>query len=403
MHFVAFTVVAAVSTSIPYSAHAGPSCSGGTSCSDCCLAYIDSTSGDTGIYAQSYNGLGINSQDTGGGVGVNGYSTSGIGVLGMANESGVSVPAGEFGVYGESPSYGVYGSSANIGVAGSGTTYGVSGGSVNGYGVYGSSTYSDGVHGDVSNGNSAVAGINHNTGAGVWAENTYTGYGLYASGVSGDAIYATASSANGVYGTSSDGGASGGYFQNTGSGGNDVGVAGYSVNNYGGWFSTSNGTYAAYFNKDININGTGYGPSDRRYKKNIAPVSDAIDQLLKLQGVSFEWIEPEKHNDATGTQIGFIAQDVEKVFPRWVKTDADGFKTLSVAQIEGLEVEAIRTLKMQNDVLVSQVRELQSGRRAIVSGIDLNGVGFGIGGVAIAVAVVVTARRRREESTRTIS
>ena len=180
---------------------------------------------------------------------------------------------------------------------------------------------------------------------------------------------------------------------NTGTG---SGVYGESSSSYGGYFTTSTGTYAAYFNKDININGTGYGPSDRRFKKNIAPVSSALDQLLKLQGVNFEWIEPEKHNDATGTQIGFIAQDVEKVFPRWVKTDADGFKNLSVAQIEALEVEAIRTLKMQNDLLSERVKELESGRRPLVSGIDLNGVGFAIGGLAIAGAMV-TSRRKRDD------
>jgi hypothetical protein len=169
-----------------------------------------------------------------------------------------------------------------------------------------------------------------------------------------------------------------------------------STNNYGGYFLTTNGTYSAYFNKDIYVNGASLGPSDRRFKKNIAAVSGALDQLLKLQGVNFEWIEPEKHDNATGKQVGFIAQDVEKVFPTWVKTDADGFKALTVAQIEGLEVESIRTLKLQNDLLAERVKELESGRRPLVSGIDFNGVGFGVGGVAVAGAILVSRRRREE-------
>ena len=112
--------------------------------------------------------------------------------------------------------------------------------------------------------------------------------------------------------------------------------------------------------------------------------------------MNFEWIEPEKHDNATGKQVGFIAQDVEKVFPTWVKTDADGFKALTVAQIEGLEVESIRTLKLQNDLLAERVKELESGRRPLVSGIDFNGVGFGVGGVAVAGAILVSRRRREE-------
>ncbi len=80
-----------------------------------------------------------------------------------------------------------------------------------------------------------------------------------------------------------------------------------------------------------------------------------------------------------------------------MKTDGEGYKALSVAEIEGLEVEANRTLKAQNDLLAERVKELESGRRPTVSGIDLNGVGFGVGGLAIAGAIFILANRRREE------
>ncbi|MFY9643351.1 MAG: tail fiber domain-containing protein, partial [Rhodomicrobium sp.] len=100
------------------------------------------------------------------------------------------------------------------------------------------------------------------------------------------------------------------------------------------------------------------------------PITRGLDDLLRLRGVTYEWIDPETHANQTGTQRGFIAQDVEKVFPGWVNTDKDGFKTLSVSQIEALEVESIRTLKMQNDMLAERVRDLESGVRPRVSGID---------------------------------
>jgi hypothetical protein len=221
------------------------------------------------------------------------------------------------------------------------------------------------------------------------SHNTGSGYGVYGDSVSG----------TGIYGSSVGGVGYAGVFGN-GDATNATGVAGECTGtSCSGVYGSCSGTncYAAYFANDIYVNGTVYPPSDRRFKKNVAPVLDAIDQLLKLQGVNFEWIEPEKHNDSAGTQIGFIAQDVEKVFPSWVKTDAEGFKALSISQIEGLEVESIRMLKLQNDLLAQRVKELESGHRPLVSGLDLNGVGFGVGGLAIGFGLVVVARRKRPD------
>jgi len=152
----------------------------------------------------------------------------------------------------------------------------------------------------------------------------------------------------------------------------------------------------------VSTTGT-YGSSDIRLKKNVAPIAGGLDELLKLRGVTYEWTNPEEHANQTGIQRGFIAQEVEKVFPGWVGQDPKGFKTLSVQQIEALEVESIRTLKLQNDLLAERIKELESGRRPLVSGIDLNGVGFGIGGLAIAGAIVFVARRKREEQPRMIA
>jgi hypothetical protein len=59
--------------------------------------------------------------------------------------------------------------------------------------------------------------------------------------------------------------------------------------------------------------------SDARVKKNIRPMADGLDKLTKLRGVTFEWVNPEDHANQTGTQAGFVAQEVEKVFPNWVQ------------------------------------------------------------------------------------
>jgi len=160
--------------------------------------------------------------------------------------------------------------------------------------------------------------------------------------------------------------------------------------------STGGSGYAGYFVNNVYINGSVYPPSDARLKKDITPLSGPIEQLLKLKGVTFEWREPEKHNDATGKQIGFIAQDVEKVFPGWVRTDKDGYKALSVSQIEALEVESIRALKAENDDLRARVEALEANRRPLISGLTAEGTLFGIGFVTMAGAFVVSRRKRSE-------
>ncbi len=54
--------------------------------------------------------------------------------------------------------------------------------------------------------------------------------------------------------------------------------------------------------------------SDERLKKDITPLSHSLQSILALNPVSFTWKDSGK-----GT-YGFIAQDVEKIFPELVET-----------------------------------------------------------------------------------
>jgi len=102
--------------------------------------------------------------------------------------------------------------------------------------------------------------------------------------------------------------------------------------------------------------GGGWGVlSDQRLKKNIGGLQGALDKLLDLRGVSFEWNEPEKHLNQTGNQIGLVAQEVEKVFPEWIGTDPEGFKFVDVHGFEALVIEALRELKDECSALRKQL------------------------------------------------
>jgi hypothetical protein len=118
----------------------------------------------------------------------------------------------------------------------------------------------------------------------------------------------------------------------------------------------------------LEMNGDAFKPgggawstlSDGRLKENVNSLSGALDKLLRLRGVSFEWKDPAKHGNLLGTQMGMVAQEVEEVFPEWVGNDLDGTKTLSVRGFEALTVEAFRDLRGEIKTLRDTVAELQA-------------------------------------------
>jgi|GEM_PF-2042140 len=97
--------------------------------------------------------------------------------------------------------------------------------------------------------------------------------------------------------------------------------------------------------------------SDKRLKKNINPLANTLDNLLMLQGVTYQWIDPETQGGMDGTYPGFIAQNVEEVFPDWVSEDSDGYKQVTTIGFDALTVEAIRELREEKD---AEIRELRN-------------------------------------------
>jgi len=65
--------------------------------------------------------------------------------------------------------------------------------------------------------------------------------------------------------------------------------------------------------------------------------------------VTFEYKDPKSVHELPGTQIGMIAQEVEKVFPDWVDTAPNGMKRVSVHGFEALTVEALRDLRKEKE------------------------------------------------------
>ncbi len=119
--------------------------------------------------------------------------------------------------------------------------------------------------------------------------------------------------------------------------------------------------------KLLHVNGMaikpGGGPwgnsSDKKLKKNIKLLKNALSKLTKLRGVSFEWKNPLEHGNQIGVQIGMIAQEVEPIFPNWISETDDGVKIMSITGFEALTVEAIKELKSDNERLNKRITILE--------------------------------------------
>lgn len=80
--------------------------------------------------------------------------------------------------------------------------------------------------------------------------------------------------------------------------------------------------------------------SDRRLKHEIKPLKGSLKKITQLQGVNYKF----KKDNENKTQLGFIAQDVEPVFPEVVRTDEKGFKSMVYANLVAPLVEAVKEL-----------------------------------------------------------
>ena len=87
--------------------------------------------------------------------------------------------------------------------------------------------------------------------------------------------------------------------------------------------------------------------SDINKKKNIRPITNALDITEQLSGVRFNW----KENNLPS--LGLIAQEVEKVLPEVVNTDSEDMKSINYSSLVSLLVEAIKELNQKVENLTN--------------------------------------------------
>jgi len=120
------------------------------------------------------------------------------------------------------------------------------------------------------------------------------------------------------------------------------------------------GKYRLYVAGNAYSTGTWSG-SDIRWKKDIKPLTNSLEKISRLNGVSYNWKTNEfpEMNFSEKEQIGLISQDVEKVIPELVSTSSDGYKSISYEKISAILIEAVKELKEQNKLLQKKVDNLE--------------------------------------------
>ncbi|MCB0402191.1 MAG: tail fiber domain-containing protein [Flavobacteriales bacterium] len=102
--------------------------------------------------------------------------------------------------------------------------------------------------------------------------------------------------------------------------------------------------------------------SDRRFKENIQAITNPIQLVQSLNGVTYNW-------KSSGLKdIGFIAQDVEEVLPIIVHTNEEtGYKSMDYARMTPILIEAVKEqqkiieeLQKKQAALEQQLNELKN-------------------------------------------
>lgn len=133
---------------------------------------------------------------------------------------------------------------------------------------------------------------------------------------------------------------------------------GFAITNLAGGGTTASANTVVH---NFNINGdyfakgnvTAYSTvtqlSDKRYKKDIATIQNALEVINNLRGVSYKRVEDDT------THYGVIAQEVKEVIPEAVINNNE-FMSVSYSDIIGVLIEAVKELSKKVEKLESKKR-----------------------------------------------
>jgi hypothetical protein len=128
-------------------------------------------------------------------------------------------------------------------------------------------------------------------------------------------------------------------------------AAGTQLNfNYGAVPGSSSGSLTAMFltsTGNLTIAGTFTESSSIVLKENVNPITNALDAVMQLVGVTYD-----RKNGSSKNEAGLIAEDVDKILPNLVSHKEDGSaEGIHYTKLTAYLIEAVKALKAEIDEL----------------------------------------------------
>ena len=102
--------------------------------------------------------------------------------------------------------------------------------------------------------------------------------------------------------------------------------------------------------------------SDKRLKKNITISNHkALDYVSQFKFKEYDWIEEEKRPQKPHTNIGLIAQEVQKVDPTLVVENGDSL-SLDNLKLTNIALKAIQEIALENKKIIKRLENLENGQ-----------------------------------------
>jgi hypothetical protein len=105
--------------------------------------------------------------------------------------------------------------------------------------------------------------------------------------------------------------------------------------------------------------------SDVRLKEGIETLKNALEKILKLDPVEYDWNEnlivdyPHLKDRGKLHSIGLIAQEVREYFPEVVKIQNDGYYVINYEKLNAVLVEAIKEQQLFIDYINKEIESLE--------------------------------------------
>lgn len=129
-----------------------------------------------------------------------------------------------------------------------------------------------------------------------------------------------------------------------------------------------NGFYRFFVNGNVAAAGI-WVDSDRRYKKDVKTITNALDKIEAIDGVTYQY-KKETINGRNleqfkaGNTLGFIAQDLEKILPELVNKDENGYYAVNY---DGMIPVLVEGIKEQQQVISNQQEEITTQQEIITN------------------------------------